>query len=113
MERGDAGTDKEALIDHLDEKRSTLVEQGMDGFGRKPWPGGQRLGLEFACRNTVAVSQLIYAVFPVMTVLKTNAGQGKVGLALEVVSVAAVDHVPAVAAFINIDGGHVSMLPLK
>lgn len=113
LERGDVDTDEEALVDHLNEKRSVLVEQAMDDFSRKSWLGGQRLGLEFTGGNAVTASQLIGMAFPVMTILKANAGQGKVGLTLEVVRIAAVDHVPTVAAFININGGHVSMLSLE
>ncbi|QXI25873.1 hypothetical protein [Pseudomonas vanderleydeniana] len=113
LERGDAGTDKKALLDHLDEKWSMLVEQGVNDFGRESWLGGQRLRFEFTGRSAVTATQLIDAVFPVMTVLKANPGQGKLGLALEVVSIAAVDHVPTVAAFVNIDGGHVSILYLE
>lgn len=48
-----------------------------------------------------------------MPFLKTDAGQGKVALAFKIVSIAAADHVPTMAAFINIDDGHVSMLSQK
>ena len=51
-------------------------------------------------------AQFTDVVFPLMVILKSDAGQCKVRLSFEVVAIPAVDHVAAVAAFIDIDSGH-------
>lgn len=54
----------------------------------------------------MAASQFTEESFPTMVIFKSDARQCKVRLAFEVVATNAVDHVAALAAFIDIDCGH-------